>query len=668
MSKQGLFDIDLQLEKNNADHHTDVFCKDRLIVRRGQPFTINLSMKSDMSKLSVATLIAETGLHPSVSSGTRVSMDVNGEPQSSGWSAALSQHGKDISLTVCASPKAPIGKYRLILSEPSQMPLGKIIVLFNPWCADDTVYIEKEEEQEEYVMSQDGIIFRGAANYIQSCPWNFGQFESGILNVCLKILNKSLQYKKDPDKDVSQRGDPMYVTRVLSAMINSNDDSGVLAGKWGECYSGGVAPTSWTGSVEILRQWSDCNCASVRYGQCWVFAGVGCTVARALGIPCRVITNFESAHDSNGDLKIESYVNENGQRVKESVWNYHCWLESWMKRPDLKPGYDGWQASDPTPQEQSEGVMCCGPVPVKAIKGGDLTCKYDAAFVYAEVNADHIVKCRLTDGRVVDIVNKVQIGQKISTKRIGLDDREDITHLYKHREGSELERVSYRNAQVCQDFNLSIECPQRIKKGSDFNLHVLVANKSSTVKMICLLLSSGGMLHNGQPIAKGFRSHMEQHSLKPGKVLRVPMEHTYNSYSALLCTGCQLLVTAQLTDIGRCGRMMEKRVVILEDPEITIQILRQPRVGQQSCAKLSMRNPVPEVLGKCRFTIEGPNLTHGETLSRTIPNVEPGKEARAKIYFRPTRSGQHKLMVDLYSKKLGHVKAYTNLNVSKAEG
>uniref|UniRef100_A0A4W4FGY3 Protein-glutamine gamma-glutamyltransferase 2 n=1 Tax=Electrophorus electricus TaxID=8005 RepID=A0A4W4FGY3_ELEEL len=625
--------------QNNADHHTDVFCKDRLIVRRGQPFTINLSMKSDMSKLSVATLIAETGLHPSVSSGTRVSMDVNGEPQSSGWSAALSQHGKDISLTVCASPKAPIGKYRLILSEPS-------VLLFNPWCADDTVYIEKEEEQEEYVMSQDGIIFRGAANYIQSCPWNFGQFESGILNVCLKILNKSLQYKKDPDKDVSQRGDPMYVTRVLSAMINSNDDSGVLAGKWGECYSGGVAPTSWTGSVEILRQWSDCNCASVRYGQCWVFAGVGCTVARALGIPCRVITNFESAHDSNGDLKIESYVNENGQRVKE---NYHCWLESWMKRPDLKPGYDGWQASDPTPQEQSEGVMCCGPVPVKAIKGGDLTCKYDAAFVYAEVNADHIVKCRLTDGRVVDIVNKVQIGQKISTKRIGLDDREDITHLYKHREGEVLH--------AC--------IPQLVMKQQ---LSAVVLHHAAHCGHVFLFCAKSISIGNVPGCTNTMQCHCSQAMSPLLAVLRVPMEHTYNSYSALLCTGCQLLVTAQLTDIGRCGRMMEKRVVILEDPEITIQILRQPRVGQQSCAKLSMRNPVPEVLGKCRFTIEGPNLTHGETLSRTIPNVEPGKEARAKIYFRPTRSGQHKLMVDLYSKKLGHVKAYTNLNVSKAEG
>lgn len=35
--------------------------------------------------------------------------------------------------------------------------------------------------------------------------------------------------------------------------------------------------------------------------------------------------------------------------------NYHCWVESWMTRPDLKSDFNGWQASDPTPQEKSEG-------------------------------------------------------------------------------------------------------------------------------------------------------------------------------------------------------------------------------------------------------------------------------------------------------------------------
>lgn len=36
----------------------------------------------------------------------------------------------------------------------------------------------------------------------------------------------------------------------------------------------------------------------------------------------------------------------------------------------------------------SPGVFCCGPCPVVAIKEGNLRVKYDAPFVFAEVNAD----------------------------------------------------------------------------------------------------------------------------------------------------------------------------------------------------------------------------------------------------------------------------------------
>lgn len=34
------------------------------------------------------------------------------------------------------------------------------------------------------------------------------------------------------------------------------------------------------------------------------------------------------------------------------------------------------------------GEFCCGPCPVTAIKEGNLGVKYDAPFVFAEVNAD----------------------------------------------------------------------------------------------------------------------------------------------------------------------------------------------------------------------------------------------------------------------------------------
>lgn len=45
-------------------------------------------------------------------------------------------------------------------------------------------------------------------------------------------------------------------------------------------------------------------------------------VSRALGIPCRVITNFASAHDTNNNLVIERYINENGDLVqsREMIW------------------------------------------------------------------------------------------------------------------------------------------------------------------------------------------------------------------------------------------------------------------------------------------------------------------------------------------------------------
>lgn len=81
------------------------------------------------------------------------------------------------------------------------------------------------------------------------------------------------------------------------------------------------------------------------------------------------------------------------------------------------------------------GVFCCGPVPVRAIKEGELTFKYDAAFVFAEVNADLVQYLRYKDGNTRKIVNDQTVGQKISTKSVGRDEREDITHLYKYPEG-----------------------------------------------------------------------------------------------------------------------------------------------------------------------------------------------------------------------------------------
>lgn len=61
-----------------------------------------------------------------------------------------------------------------------------------------------------------------------------------------------------------------------------------------------------------------------------------------------------------------------------------------MERPDLGNEYGGWQAIDATPQETSEDVYRCGPSSLRAVRDGELQRPYDAAYVFAQVNADKV--------------------------------------------------------------------------------------------------------------------------------------------------------------------------------------------------------------------------------------------------------------------------------------
>lgn len=91
------------------------------------------------------------------------------------------------------------------------------------------------------------------------------------------------------------------------------------------------------------------------------------SVCRAIGIPCRVVSNLVSAHDANSTLTVDTYFNESNEEIdvdphnpnggKDSVWNFHVWDDAWMARPDLPKGYGGWQVIDSTPQEKSDGTV-----------------------------------------------------------------------------------------------------------------------------------------------------------------------------------------------------------------------------------------------------------------------------------------------------------------------
>lgn len=63
--------------------------------------------------------------------------------------------------------------------------------------------------------------------------------------------------------------------------------------------------------------------------------------------------------------------------------------------------------------------------------------RYDVPFIYAEVNADCVTWMCPEKGKRIKIDSDTKhVGQKISTKCVGSDEREDITDNYKHPEGT----------------------------------------------------------------------------------------------------------------------------------------------------------------------------------------------------------------------------------------
>ncbi|XP_069033497.1 protein-glutamine gamma-glutamyltransferase 2 [Embiotoca jacksoni] len=674
-----ILDVDLRSRENNGAHRTREIDRERLIVRRGQPFSITVQRSNSEPSKHHLELVLHLGKRD------EVVIKVQNE-RGAGDKWWFNQQGaQDETLMTLHSPvDAVIGQYRLAVLMMS--PDGRILdkmdnirfhLLFNPWCRDDVVYLPDDSLLQEYVMNEDGVIYMGTWDYIRNIPWNYGQFEDEMMDICFEVLDNSKDALKNSKMDAERRCDPVYVSRTITAMVNSNGDKGVLSGRWNEPYTDGVAPYRWTGSVPILQQWSEAGFRVVKYGQCWVFAAVACTVLRCLGIPTRLITNFSSAHDVDGNLAVDILLDETLESragKRDSSWNFHCWVESWMRRDDLPKGNDGWQVLDPTPQELSDGELCCGPCPVTAIKEGNLGVKYDAAFVFAEVNADIIQWILQPDGQRQKIsVNQSSVGRNISTKSIYGDSREDVTLHYKYPEGSKKEREVYQKAgrRVTEPTNDSAEAEQlqlSVKHakpvfGTDFDVIIEVKNEGGKDARAQLTVLASAVtynsLHRGACQRQTITVTVPAHKAHK-EVLRLH----YNDYSRFAFEHQLIRVKAFIEAPGQNEPVMTVADIPLSTPEVLIQVPGKVVVWEQVTAYISFTNPLPVPLKGGMFTVEGAGLLSATEI-HVDGDISPGQKVSVKHSFSPRRTGVRKLLVDFDSDRLKDVKGVTTVIVHK---
>uniref|UniRef100_A0A8C5PAZ8 Coagulation factor XIII A chain n=1 Tax=Leptobrachium leishanense TaxID=445787 RepID=A0A8C5PAZ8_9ANUR len=676
----------MQYEKNKTEHHTDRYVSNKLIIRRGQNFSMKIDFNRpynpETDQFWVEYLI---GRYPQQSKGTYIPVPIVPSLEVGKWGAVISEKGHNsVNLTILSAPDCIVGKFRLYVAvltphgiiRTNRNPDADTYILFNPWCKEDSVYMDDEREIEEYVLNDIGVIFHGEINHRKTRSWEYGQFEDRILDACLYIMDKA-------KLDLSGRGNPIKICRVGSAVINSKDDDGVVAGSWTNDYSMGVSPSAWTGSVDILLEYHSSG-LPVRYGQCWVFAGVFNTFLRCLGIPSRLVTNYFSAHDNDSNLQTDVFLNEDGitntTLTKDSIWNYHCWNEAWMTRPDIPVGFGGWQAVDATPQETSDGMYRCGPAPVQAIKHGHVCFQFDAPYIFSEVNSDIVYSKIMKDGsKVVEYVDKTHVGQKILTKEIGGNGAQDITDSYKFPEGTEEERLALEAAlmygvkkeirdddqqQSVSDADMDFQSDNAVF-GSDFKVTLTFKNRSPNRYTINAYLSGHVVYYTGVLKAE-FMSKDLDVTLEPASSEIVEVQIRANEYLGKIVEQASLhfFSTARINETKKI--LAKQNIVALHVPELRIKALGEKMVGKEMTVIVEFTNPLKKKLQNVSLRVGGPGVMRTKT--QNFKEVPPNSTLNWEENCTPVRAGARKLIATLDCDTLRHVYGELDVVISSNTG
>ena len=695
------------MSDNKKHNKTEEFDQDDLIVRRACSFKVTVEFDREVNELGdVVRLDLTTGAKPTNKSGTMVRMylDLNKDDcdyDDTAWFMTGTVNGVKLTLDVNIPEYACIGKYKCKLYirttkiddefDSEYYKLKPLYVLANPYSPRDGCWNANGDEGDfwnEYVRNENGAVWRSGSKGPSAKPWVFGQFDPAVLDVACHLL--TADKRTQSEKGGAKLADLVQITRIISAMANSNNnDSGVLTGKWDGKYQDGTAPVSWNSSISILKKYMIQDYQPVKYGQCWVFSAIVVSILRCLCIPCRSVTNYSSAHDTDNTMTIDTFFTAQNEELahSDSIWNFHVWNECWLQRPDLPPGYDGWQVIDATPQEEADGRAQCGPAPVKAIKQGHTFINYDTPFVFAEVNADSCYWLVDEDRNIEGLTHRSRshVGKTISTTApgMGIYDRLDLTSEYKQPEGSAGEEANFKRAfnyaagrgnmkkflfgKNDTPLEINVFYGETPKFGQPISLVMRLKNTSGfTISPSSLRLTANSVFQRGEVHKYLAQIEIDCGSIEAQTEKSLNCQVSYEDYRDKLAPDGQGFMRIQVLAQFNNQSASERVHICVEPPTedlIDLELSHQTCfIGDENVkATICLTNKLDSLLLGGRLTVDGHNLF--PTANYTVPALEIKSKVETVIDIKPTKAGTWTVVVNFATDQVVDMKVFKTIVV-----
>nr|XP_021516858.1 protein-glutamine gamma-glutamyltransferase 4 [Meriones unguiculatus] len=650
----------------------------RLLPCRGWEGELGLGEWAETADWGSVKAHFSAGLPGPQFSSTVVELDPMASFRSKGWQVKIAkQSGVEVALAVISAADAIVGKYKLAVNE---YKAGIFYLLFNPWCSGNQASAPLSPLQLRTVRSSAPCapsLHKPRAGPLRLSSPRRGRppggrahesnrvssaFEKHILSCCFSLLT---------NLEPSELQSPVSVSRSICTMMCAVNN-GVLVGNWSGDYSRGTAPHLWTSSVPILQQHYVTK-MPVCFGQCWVFSGILTTALRAVGIPARSVTNFESAHDTEKNLTVDIYLDDTGKTIehltKDSVWNFHVWTDAWMKRQDLPQGYSGWQVLDATPQEISEGGFRTGPSSVAAIRQGEVHIKYDTKFVFTEVNGDKFIwlvqQNQGRENKNLIAVETASIGKNISTKMVGENKREDITLQYKFPEGSPEERKAMERASGNRpDEDKPSHSPNSflqlailqnsVELGYPITLTLVLRRKVPNPQNVSISCSLDLQTYTGSKKTNlGIIQKTVQLQGQESEVV-LRMEADSYIYKLGLVDDEVVIKGFVIVEVMETGdRVATDATLCFLYPAFSIEMPSTGKIHEPLLITCTFKNTLPIPLTNIKFSVESLGLANMNSWDQgTLP---PGKTINFQMKCNPVKTGPRKFIVKFTSRQVKEV-------------